>query len=52
MVYKTEEIPEDWNQAYIKNIYKGKGSKKNLSNYRGIILNSHIPKMFEKIIEQ
>ena len=29
MIYKTEEIPEDWNKAYIKNIYKGKGNKKN-----------------------
>ena len=52
MIYKTEEIPEDWNKAYIKNIYKGKGNNKIMSNYRGIILNSHLPKMFEKIIEE
>ena len=39
MVYKTEEIPDEWNTAFIKNLYKGKGSKKEMNNYRGIILN-------------
>ena len=51
IVYETEEIPEEWNKAFIKNIYKGKGSKKEMNNYRGIVLNSHLAKMFEKIIE-
>ena len=51
IVYETEELPNEWNNAYIKNIYKGKGSKKEISNYRGLILNSHLPKLFEKIIE-
>ena len=50
-IYEKEELPKDWNKAYIKNIYKGKGSKKEMSNYRGLILNSHLPKLFEKIIE-
>ena len=51
IIYETEELPNDWNKAYIKNIYKGKGSKKEISNYRGLILNSHLPKLFEKILE-
>ena len=51
IVYKKEEMPEDWNRAYIKNTYKGKGSKKSMNNYRGLILNSHLPKLFEKILE-
>merc|ERR1712179_424232 len=51
MVYKTEKIPDSWNKAFIKNIYKGKGSKKEMNNYRGIILNPHIAKIFEKIVE-
>ena len=51
-VYKNEKIPEEWNTAYIKNIYKGKGSKKEMSNYRGLILNPHVSKIFEKIIEK
>ena len=51
VIYEMEELPNDWNKAYIKNIYKGKGSKKEISNYRGLILNSHLPKLFEKIIE-
>ena len=50
-IYETEELPNDWNKAYIKNTYKGKGSKKEISNYRGLILNSHLPKLFEKILE-
>ena len=52
IVYKVEEIPTEWNTAYIKNLYKGKGSKKEMSNYRGIILNPHIAKIFEKILEK
>ena len=40
IIYKTEELPNEWNKAFIKNIYKGKGSKKEMSNYRGLILNS------------
>ena len=51
IIYETEELPKEWNKAYIKNIYKGKGSKKEMNNYRGLILNSHLPKLFEKIIE-
>ena len=51
IIYEKEELPKEWNEAYIKNIYKGKGSKKEMSNYRGLILNSHLPKLFEKIIE-
>ena len=51
MVHKTEKIPDAWNKAFIKNIYKGKGSKKEMNNYRGIILNPHIAKIFEKIVE-
>ena len=50
-IYKTEDLPKQWNEAYIKNIYKGKGNKKEMKNYRGLILNSHLPKMFESIIE-
>ena len=48
MVYRTEEIPNEWTTAFIKKIYKGKGSKKEMNNYRGIILNSHVAKIFEK----
>ena len=51
-IYQKEEFPKEWNESYIKNIYKGKGSKKELSNYRGLIISSHLPKLFEKIIEK
>lgn len=28
LIYSEEKIPKEWHKAYIKNIYKGKGSKK------------------------
>ena len=31
-IYETEELSNDWNKAYIKNTYKEKGSKKEISN--------------------
>ena len=37
-VWKDEVIPEEWHQGIIIPLYKGKGSRSDCSNYRGITL--------------
>ncbi len=43
-------IPVQWELVIIKTLYKGKGKKKELVNYRGIFLTSTLCKVFEKQI--
>ena len=43
-------IPYQWESTLIKTIYKNKGTRKILKNYRGIFLTQIISKMFEKIM--
>ena len=44
--------PEQWNKVLITAIFKNKGSKRELVNYRGIFLSSCISKLCEKLIIQ
>ena len=41
-------VPGDWKLARVTPLYKGKGSRDVLSNYRPISVISHIPKIIEK----
>ena len=41
-------VPGDWKLARVTSLYKGKGSRDVLSNYRPISVLSHIPKIIEK----
>ena len=50
-IKKSREIPEQWNLVKIVTIYKQKGSRKELKNYRGIFLTIVISKIFEKLVK-
>ena len=45
-------VPEQWNNVLISLIYKNKGSKKELVNYRGIFLTVIISKVFESLLKK
>jgi len=47
-VWKEEVVPEEWHQRIIIPLYKGKSSKSECSNYRGITLLSVLGKVFGK----
>ena len=49
-IWKSEEIPHQWRRSDIKPIYKGKGTKEDLANYRGVFLSNTICKIFEKMV--
>jgi len=49
-VWKEEVVREEWHQGIIIPLYKGKGSKSECSNYRGITLLSMPGKVFAHII--
>ena len=42
--------PSQWERTLIKTIYKNKGSKKDLKNYRGVFLTQVISKIYERIL--
>ena len=44
-------VPEDFKLARVTPIYKGKGLKSELGNYRPISVISHISKILEKIVK-
>ena len=50
--YQTRKVPDDWKKACIVPIYKGKGSKLECKNYRGISLLSIPGKIYGRIIIQ
>ena len=50
-VKNSKQPPEQWNAVVITMIYKNKGSRKSLVNYRGIFLASIVSKVFERLIK-
>ena len=49
---RTKIIPEDWKFARVSPIYKGKGDKDSLGNFRPISVISHIAKIMEKEVQK
>ena len=50
-IKRLKTIPEEWNTVVIQTMYKNKGSKKKLKNYRGIFLTSILSKLLEKLFK-
>ena len=51
-VLDTGDIPEEWMNGIILPLYKGKGSKTDCNNYRGITLLSCVGKLFTSILNE
>ena len=50
-VKNSRQPPDQWNNVLVTIIYKNKGSRKSLVNYRGIFLASIVSKVFERLIK-
>ena len=48
-IFAQEKVPEDWKEAEIISIYKGKDPEV-IGNYRGISIASNLGKLFERIL--
>ena len=51
LVIDGKGIPEDWQQSYIKNLYKGKGDAMDRGNYRGLKMTDQVMKTLEHVLE-
>lgn len=49
-ILRTEDIPEEWYNSTITLIYKNHGDRRNIKNYRPIMITSHLYKLFMKIL--
>ena len=50
-VKNSKQPPKQWNSVLITILYKNKGSRKSLVNYRGIFLASIVAKVFERLLK-
>ena len=47
---ESRKIPDEWKKAVVTPLYKNKGDKADINNYRAISVLSPIAKMFEKLL--
>ena len=46
------KVPSDWKFSRVTPVYKGKGSKTDMNNYRPISVMGHVPKIMEKVVQK
>ena len=51
-IWNEEKIPQDWNRGAITSLYKGKGDKESLTNYRPITTSSAIGTIIEAALDR
>ena len=49
-ILNSGTFPNDWNIGVVKPIYRKKGDKRSLANYRGITLTSYLGKLITSIL--
>ena len=49
-IYETEQIPSEFNRTELQALYKNKGERSDLSNYRFLHLKTCLSKLFEAIV--
>ena len=47
MIFSSGEIPKDWEESHILNLYKGKGEALDRGNYHGLKLTDQVMKLLE-----
>ena len=50
LVWKTEQIPEDWHKSSLVQLFKGKGCFSDMDNFRFIHSKSDIQKLFGQVV--
>jgi hypothetical protein len=50
LILQTNEVPEEWNEAFLFVLYKGKGDRADPNSYRGITLKSQFLKLLESVV--
>ena len=50
MCWDRGEVPRDWREAVMLLVYKGKGDKRECSNYRGISVLKVVGKLYGRIL--
>ena len=51
-IWNEETIPQTWNKGHVTSLWKGKGDKEKLENYRGITTSSAIGTILESVIDR
>ena len=51
VVLRERKVPKQWKEDRISLIYKGKGNRSELDNYRGISVGSNMGKVFMRVMQ-